>query len=145
MVLIPGGGFTAGGADDNFSGPDFLIEKDVVVVSINYRLNALGFMSLGSDEYSGNMGLKDQQLALRWIQRHIRQFGGDPQRVTVIGGSAGGGSVHLQMLAASSKGLFQRAILMSGSAGNYWSVSSQVDHRQRMMDLGGTKLSIAFL
>lgn len=93
-------------------------------------------MSLGNDEYSGNMGLKDQQLVLHWVQRHIRQFGGDPNKVTLLGASAGASSIHLQMLAESSKGLFKRAILLSGTAGNVWAVSTQVDHRQQMMDLG---------
>lgn len=95
-------------------------------------------MSLGTDEYSGNMALKDQQLVLHWVQRHIRQFGGDPKRVTLLGASAGASSVHLQILAESSKGLFKRAILMSGTLGNFWAVSTQADHRQQMLDLGGT-------
>lgn len=137
MVFIPGGGYTEGGIDDFFYGPDFLVEKDIVLVTINYRLNAFGFMSLGNEQgYSGNMGLQDQQLALRWVQRHIAQFGGDPRKVTVFGESAGGSSVHLQMLAASSRGLFQRAILQSGTACNFWAISWKGDHRQQMMDLG---------
>lgn len=136
IVFIPGGGFATGGIDDDFSGPDFLVEKDVVLVTMNYRLNVFGFMSLGSDEFAGHMGLNDQQLALRWVQRHIGQFGGDAERVTLVGSSAGAAAVHFHMTSASSKGLFRRAILMSGSAGNFWSTNTQVDHRQQMWDLG---------
>lgn len=136
MVFIHGGGYYAGGIDNLLYGPDFLVEKDIVLVTLNYRLNAFGFMSLGSAEYPGNMALKDQQLALRWVNKHIAQFGGDPQKVTLFGESAGGSSVHLQMLTKSSERFFQRAILMSGTAANFWAVSQQSNHRQRMLDLG---------
>lgn len=140
IVYLHGGGFTAGGIDGGFTEADFLLEKDVILVTLNYRVNSLGFMSLGNDEYAGNMGLKDQQFALRWVQRHIRQFGGDPRKVTLLGASAGAASVHLQMLAPSSKGLFQRAILMSGTAGSFWAVASRADHREQMMNLGACRV-----
>lgn len=69
--------------------PDFLIEKQTILVTFNYRLGVLGFLSLNSPEYSGNMGLKDVQLALKWTNENIERFGGDSKRITVFGHSAG--------------------------------------------------------
>lgn len=87
--MIHGGSYRAGSSDDFFFGPDFLVEKQTILVTMNYRLGILGFLSLNSTEYSGNMGLKDQQLALKWIHSNIRHFGGDNKRITIIGQSAG--------------------------------------------------------
>lgn len=70
-------------------GPDYLIETDVIIVTINYRLGIFGFLSLNTTEYSGNMGLKDQQLALKWTYENIEQFHGDPTKITVLGHSSG--------------------------------------------------------
>lgn len=89
LFFIHGGGFAAGSGDDYFYGPDFIVEKQTILVTINYRLGALGFLSLNSTEISGNMGLKDQQLALKWISLNIERFGGDNKRITVFGHSAG--------------------------------------------------------
>lgn len=75
--------------NDFFYGPDFLVENRVILVIINYRLAMFGFLSLGLPEYSGNMGLKDQQLALKWVHENIYQFGGDNTRITIFGQSAG--------------------------------------------------------
>ena len=79
LVWIHGGGFTAGAGD--FYRPDYLLDYELVVVSINYRLGALGFLSLDSPTLSGNQGLRDQALALEWVQNNIAAFGGDPKRV----------------------------------------------------------------
>lgn len=89
MFFIHGGGFAEGSGNDNVYGPDFLVEKDVVLVTINYRIGILGFLSLDQPEYSGNMGLKDQQLALKWVYENVEHFGGDKTRITVFGQSAG--------------------------------------------------------
>ena len=115
MVSIPFGGFTKGHGEDHVYGPDFLIEQDVIVVTFNHRLSVLGFMSLGTPEYSGNMGLKDQQLTLKWIRDNIEYFGGDKDKVTIFGLSSGSLAAHTHVLAESSKGLFQRTIQMSSS------------------------------
>lgn len=72
-----------------FYGPDFLLEQDVILVTMNYRLGAFGFMSLNTKSYSGNMGLKDQQMALKWTHRNIRHFNGNRQQITLVGHSAG--------------------------------------------------------
>lgn len=77
------------GAGENF-GPDFLLnEANIVFVTFNYRLGPLGFLSLRTAEYSGNMGLKDQLLALKWVNENIHNFGGDRHRITIHGVSAG--------------------------------------------------------
>lgn len=87
MIFVGGGAYISG--DASSYGPDFLIEKDVILVTFNYRIGALGFLSLGTPLYSGNMGLKDQVMAFKWVKRNIRFFGGNPETVTVFGQSAG--------------------------------------------------------
>lgn len=91
------------------------MDRDVVLVAINYRLGALGFFSTGTADAPGNAGMKDQALALKWIQRNIRAFGGDPDSVTIAGQSAGSMSVTLHLLSPMSVGLFHKAIALSGS------------------------------
>ncbi|XP_055310975.1 juvenile hormone esterase-like [Sitodiplosis mosellana] len=128
LLFIHGGGYAEGSSNDYFHGPDFIIEKQTIVVTINYRLGLLGFLSLDSPEISGNMGLKDQQLALKWIHSNIGRFGGDNKRITVFGESAGGASVHLHVLSAESRKYFRNAIIMSGVVDNYWAMSDNNDH-----------------
>lgn len=89
MFWIHGGGYYDWSGNDQLFGPDFLIEKRVILVTFNYRLALFGFLSLGTPEYSGNMGMKDQQLALRWVYENIDQFNGDTKRITIFGESAG--------------------------------------------------------
>lgn len=89
LFFIHGGGYAEGFGNDFIYGPDFIVEKQTILVTINYRLGLLGFLSLDTPEYSGNMGLKDQQLALKWISSNIDQFGGDNKRLTIFGESAG--------------------------------------------------------
>lgn len=116
MVFIYGGGNTIGNNKADNYGPHYLLDKDVVLVTINYRLSVLGFLSTGDDAAPGNFALKDQVEALRWVQKNIAAFGGDPNRVTIFGESAGGMSVHFHILSPLSKGLFHGAISESGSA-----------------------------
>ncbi|XP_063841233.1 cholinesterase 2-like isoform X2 [Scylla paramamosain] len=118
MVFIHGGAMVAGSALGPIPPmlPVPLLEKDVVVVAMNYRVGALGFISTGDSVLPGNLGLKDQTLALHWVQDNIGNLGGDPKKITVFGGSAGGFSCHAHVLSPSSAGLFQRAILQSGTA-----------------------------
>ncbi|KAF7996985.1 hypothetical protein HCN44_005262 [Aphidius gifuensis] len=123
MVWIHGGSFTGGSKYQSVHGPDFLIADNVLVVSINYRLGALGFLSLDTDGATGNMGLKDQVLALKWVQKNIKNFGGDPNKVTLFGLSAGSVCVLLHQLSPASKGLFRGAIGMSGSPLSRWGFS----------------------
>ena len=116
MVWIHGGGFIEGDIG-TFHDPEFLIDEDIVYVGLQYRLGILGFLALeNSASLTGNLGLKDQQEALRWIQRNIAFFGGDPARVTIFGESAGGVSVHAHVLSPPARGLFRAAIMQSGTA-----------------------------
>jgi para-nitrobenzyl esterase len=118
LVWIHGGRFTFGAGRD-YDGTK-LAADGIVVVTINFRLGALGFLAhpaLASRPGgpSGNYGLMDQQAALRWVQSNIRQFGGDPDNVTIAGQSSGGTSVLAHLVSRGSRGLFQRAIVQSGS------------------------------
>ncbi|KAL7403114.1 hypothetical protein ABVT39_024665 [Epinephelus coioides] len=115
MVWIHGGGFSMGSASI-YDGSALAAYQDVVVVLIQYRLGLLGFLSTGDEHISGNFGMLDQVEALRWIQKHIHDFGGDPDLVTIFGESAGGMSVSLHLLSPMSKGLFHHAIAESGTA-----------------------------
>ena len=85
------------------------------MVSINYRLGMLGFLSLADANLAGNMGLLDQVMALKWVQNNVREFGGNPDRVTIMGESAGSWSVFYHMMSPLSKGLFQQVIGQSGT------------------------------
>nr|CAD7439826.1 unnamed protein product [Timema bartmani] len=116
LFWIHGGGWLSGGGTLGFYSPAFLMDKDIVLVSINYRLGPLGFLSTGDEVSPGNIGLKDQVTALRWVRDNIARFGGDPGSVTIFGESAGGASVHYHMISPLSRGLFHRAISQSGTA-----------------------------
>ncbi|KPJ21083.1 Cholinesterase [Papilio machaon] len=129
MVFIHGGGFTGGSGSDEFYGPNYLIRHDVIIVTLNYRLEILGFLCLDTEDVPGNAGMKDQVAALRWVQKNISNFGGDPNNVTIFGESAGGGSVSLHLLSPMSKGLFKRAIPQSGIATAHWATGFMVKER----------------
>ncbi|XP_068084706.1 esterase FE4 isoform X3 [Anabrus simplex] len=116
MVWIHGGGYMFGSGNPDTYGPDYLVDEGVVVVNVNYRLGVLGFLCLDDPCAPGNMGLKDQVVALRWVQKNISKFGGDPNNVTIFGESSGGSSVHFHMFSPMSKGLFHRVIAQSGAA-----------------------------
>lgn len=120
LVFVHGGAFYTGTANSHIYGPDFLLREDLVLVTLQYRLGALGFLAPGSREAPGNAGLKDQAAALRWVRANIARFGGDPESVTLVGHSAGGASVHFHTLSPGSRGLFHRAVHLSGSALNPW-------------------------
>ncbi len=124
MVWIHGGAFISGSGGDKWYFGNQLAARGVVVVSMNYRLGALGFFAhpaLDTDDpsfpTSGNYGLEDQRAALEWVQRNIAAFGGDPTRVTLFGESAGGFSVCAQYLSSRTSGLFEAAISESGLCG----------------------------
>ena len=115
MVWIYGGGFEVGSYEFYQYNPEHLVEKGVIVVTINYRLGALGFLSLGTETVPGNAAFKDQILALSWIQENIANFGGDPGAVTIFGESAGSFSVSALLVSPLATGLFHRAICESGT------------------------------
>ena len=121
MVWIHGGAFMLGaGSYDMYHGQNLASKQEVVVVSLNYRLGALGFMSLpelakeSPNNAAGNYGFLDQIQALKWVQQNITAFNGDPGNVTIFGQSAGGMSVCTLMASPLAQGLFQKAIPMSG-------------------------------
>jgi para-nitrobenzyl esterase len=121
MVFIHGGGFTSGsGSVFLYRGGDLVRNGDAVVVTINYRLGALGFLGhrdlADPDGLVGNWGIQDQLAALRWVRDNIAAFGGDPGTVTVFGESAGGFSVATLLGMPAATGLFRRAIVQSGGA-----------------------------
>jgi para-nitrobenzyl esterase len=138
LVWIHGGGFFAGfGGEERHSGVR-LAKKGPVIVTLNYRLGAFGFLAhpafAAESPYhaAGNYGLLDQLAALRWVQRNIARFGGDPSRVTIFGESAGGMSVGSLIASPLAKGLFQRAILESGTGINI-GVGSRADAQKVAM------------
>lgn len=92
------------------------MENGLVVVTANHRLGPFGFLSSGDAVISGNAGLKDQNLALQWVQQNIHLFNGDPNKVTIGGESSGSASVSYHILSKKSKGLFRGAIEMSGTS-----------------------------
>lgn len=135
MAFIHSGGFQMGSSRTEFYGPDYIMQKDVVLVTMNYRLGPIGFLSLNDKSLSvpGNAGLKDQLMALKWIQKNIANFGGDSKNVTLFGDSAGAASTHYHMISDQSKELFHKAILMSGCVFNKtWSLVPQKDFAQRL-------------
>lgn len=134
MFFIHGGYFVLGSGNSDLYAGDFLVGYNIVLVTINYRLNALGFLSVDTEAASGNAGLMDQVAALKWVKKNIRCFGGDPKKVTIFGQSAGGVSVTLHMLSPAAKGLFHRAIGMSGAVFNDWAIS--FEHKKRAFALG---------
>jgi para-nitrobenzyl esterase len=120
LFHIHGGGFSAGRAN-NHDGSKIAHMNNMVVVMVEYRLNAFGFLALpsltaeSSDGSSGNYGLMDQQAGLRWVKQNIAAFGGNPDNVTISGQSAGAGSVCEHIASPTAKGLFHKAIIMSGN------------------------------
>lgn len=122
MVFIHGGGFRDGSGSPFLYGPDYFIRHGVILVTFNYRLEIIGFLCLGIKEAPGNAGLKDQVVALKWIKRNIRVFGGDPDNITIFGESAGSASVVYHLTSLMSRGLFNKAIMQSGSSMSPWSL-----------------------
>lgn len=123
MVWIHGGAFIEGSGNDDWYGPDYLLRKDVVLVTVNYRLGifgksgiktcstkinllffSIGFLNLDDEVAPGNQGLKDMVLALKWVRENIGHFGGDADNVTIFGESAGGAAIHYLTISPLAKG-----------------------------------------
>lgn len=85
LVFIHGGGFKSGSGNVDIYSPDFLVSESVIVVTFNYRLDSLGFLCFDNDRVPGNAGLKDQVAALKWVNKNIKRFGGDPNKFTIMG------------------------------------------------------------
>ncbi|XP_063085086.1 neuroligin-1 isoform X1 [Cavia porcellus] len=141
MVYIHGGSYMEG-TGNLYDGSVLASYGNVIVITVNYRLGVLGFLSTGDQAAKGNYGLLDLIQALRWTSENIGFFGGDPLRITVFGSGAGGSCVNLLTLSHysegnrwsnSTKGLFQRAIAQSGTALSSWAVSFQPAKYARML------------
>jgi len=137
MQWIHGGAWILGSASNAlYDGDNLARKQDIVYVAANYRLDSLGWLSLEelqnetSDGSFGNYGLLDQQMALKWTQENIGKFGGDPNKVTVFGESAGGFAVCQHLTAPGSNGLFSRAIMQSGDCDGPWLVLAGKNAKQ---------------
>ena len=144
MVYLHGGAYVEGGSSDPlYDGTKFVERHDVVFVTVNYRVNLFGFMNFskvpGGEEYqeSGYLGIMDQVAALKWVNRCIAAFGGDPNNVTLFGESAGSGSVGLLMTAPAAKGLFNKAICQSGPIQIYNAPEITEPYAQEFMEMMG--------
>ncbi|XP_058251801.1 neuroligin-2-like isoform X2 [Hemibagrus wyckioides] len=124
MLFIHGGSYMEG-TGNMFDASVLAAYGNVIVVTMNYRLGVLGFLSTGDQSAKGNYGLLDQIQALRWLNENIGHFGGDPERITIFGSGAGATCINLLILSHHSEGLFQRAIAQSGSAISSWSINYQ--------------------
>ncbi|XP_053908719.1 neuroligin-2 isoform X1 [Cuculus canorus] len=124
MLFLHGGSYMEG-TGNMFDGSVLAAYGNVIVVTMNYRLGVLGFLSTGDQAAKGNYGLLDQIQALRWLNENVGHFGGDPQRITIFGSGAGAACVSLLILSHHSEGLFQKAIAQSGTAISSWSVNYQ--------------------
>lgn len=120
MIFIHGGGYQFGSGNTSMYGPDYLVERDVVIVTINYRCNVLGFLCLNTPEVPGNAGLKDMVQAIRWVKDNIHKFGGNSGNITIFGESAGGAAVSTLTASPLTKDLISKAIIQSGTALNMW-------------------------
>ena len=116
MVFVHGGGYFAGSGSPGVYGPDYIMDHGVILVTINYRLGPFGFLSMGDDTIPGNQGLWDIVTALKFIKQNIKHFGGHPDRVTLVGHSAGAMAVQFLMMNPKISGLFRAAVLQSGPA-----------------------------
>ncbi|OAD58521.1 Esterase E4 [Eufriesea mexicana] len=123
MFYIHGGSFLVGSSSFQRYRADYLLPKDVVVVTTNYRLGAFGFLNLGHRDAAGNQGLKDVIAALEWVQENISNFGGNPKNVTVFGASAGAVLSHALLVSPRARGLFHKMIIQSGTLNCTWNSS----------------------
>lgn len=136
FVWIYGGGFYSGTTTLNvYDGKVLAAMNHIIVVSIGYRVGALGFLATGHSSAPGNAGMFDQLMGLEWVQHNIRYFGGDPNNVTLCGESAGSLSVSLHLLSPLSRAKFHRAIMQSGTANMPWGTLDIHEAKRRSLEL----------
>jgi para-nitrobenzyl esterase len=146
LVWLHGGAFQTGtAAGPAYDGGPLARRGDAVVVTLNYRVGAFGFLHTGAPG-AANLGLQDQCAALRWIQRAIGAFGGDPGQVTVFGESAGAGSIVCLLAMPAARGLFRRAIVQSAAPEGQLSAAEAAERARILVEkLGGTRMDLAWL
>lgn len=127
FFYVYGGANIMGSMNDLYGGPDFLLDQNIILVTINYRVGVFGFLNLDIPEYSGNMAVKDVQMALKWTYENIEFFGGDKNQITLGGHSAGSFLAHLQLFNAESRKYFNQLICASGVA-NTWPMFTPQKH-----------------
>ncbi|MEF2550608.1 carboxylesterase family protein [Aurantimonas sp. A2-1-M11] len=143
LVFLHGGGFIIG-SGSQYPGGDLARRGDAVVVTLNYRLGFFGFNGFaelfpGDERFANNAGLLDQRLALQWVRDNIAAFGGDPERVTIAGESAGAASVAFHMAAPGSHGLFGQAIAQSGGLNLFYPRERAMEIGERTLDALGAR------
>jgi len=145
MFNIHGGGLTTGtGSDTSYDGGNLASRGDIVVVTINYRLTTLGFLALNDGITNGNYGFADQIVALDWVRANIHDFGGDPDRITVMGQSAGASSVRALLASPKSIGKFAAALPQSNVGGsNIESVMSRYYTIQEEVSIAANPILVA--
>ncbi|XP_013404935.1 carboxylesterase 5A-like [Lingula anatina] len=136
LIHLHGGSFRAG-TGATFNGDTLAQDADVIVVTVNYRVGFLAFFNTGTDEARGNYGLFDQHLAIKWVRENAEAFGGDPDRITLIGDSAGGASVDFQMISPLNRGLIQGGVSVSGSSLAPWSLTESLNVSLEFSKLAG--------
>lgn len=134
MVYVHGGGFNFGWTGTATKSRYFM-DEEVVIVTFSYRIGYLGFLSLEDDVLPGNYGLKDQILALEWVKKEIKNFGGNPDLITAFGISAGGASTHYLCSSPKAKALLKGCISQSGIAGSIWSLHVPGDAKTTAINL----------
>jgi carboxylesterase type B len=146
MVWIHGGGYSNGqGSDTTFDGGNLASRGDVVVITLNYRLSTLGFLALSNTPLKGNYGIADPITALDWIRAHVEDFGGDKDRITVFGQSAGSASVRALLASEKASGKFAGAIMQSNPGGlqyvepfsKYMSIGEATERAKALMNETG--------
>jgi len=148
MVWLHGGGFAYGSSSDltSYDGENLSKKGDVVVVSVNHRLNALGFLDLsaygGKYKYSGNLGMMDIVASLEWVKENISKFGGDPNNITLFGESGGGAKILTLMGTPAAEGLFHKAIVQSGAVESMGMTLTSVKSSRRVAELTLENLGI---
>ena len=117
MFWIHGGSFLFGDNTFDQYGPNqFMKDQNVILITINYRVGPIGFLSMGTEMVPGNAGFRDQNMAMTWVHDYISSFGGDPDLVTIFGESAGSFGVAMHLISPLSRGLYRRAIMESSTA-----------------------------
>ncbi|XP_050452690.1 esterase FE4-like [Cataglyphis hispanica] len=135
LVFLHSGAYASGSSDSKLLAPDYLMDQNIILVTLNYRLNIFGFFSTTNQVAPGNYGLKDMKMALEWIHENIHSFNGNPESVTLIGASAGAASAHLLALSNKTERLFHKYILFGGSALTPWAYHSKKNYRQTCLKL----------